>query len=76
WRGDLALGANLQSQFSVGRSSKMAIRAGLNNKLSGQISVRTSSSDQLQIALLGILPVAMTIYKSIRPGASENYSMY
>ncbi|XVF41304.1 hypothetical protein PTKIN_Ptkin01aG0269700 [Pterospermum kingtungense] len=76
WRGDLALGANLQSQISVGRNSKIAVRAGLNNKMSGQITVRTSSSDQLQIALTGILPIAMAIYKSIKPGASENYSMY
>ncbi|KAL5791804.1 hypothetical protein ACOSP7_000398 [Xanthoceras sorbifolium] len=76
WRGDLALGANLQSQFSVGRNSKIAVRAGLNNKLSGQITVRTSTSDQLQIALVGIIPVVMAIYKSIRPGVSENYSMY
>ncbi|OMO61353.1 Translocon at the outer envelope membrane of chloroplast [Corchorus olitorius] len=76
WRGDLALGANFQSQFSVGRSSKIAVRAGLNNKMSGQITVRTSSSDQLQIALAGILPIVMAIYKSIRPGVSENYSMY
>ncbi|KAJ9171840.1 hypothetical protein P3X46_015149 [Hevea brasiliensis] len=68
WRGDLALGANLQSQFSIGRSSKIAVRAGLNNKLSGQITVRTSSSEQLQIALAGLLPIAMSIYKSIRPG--------
>ncbi|XP_050203824.1 translocase of chloroplast 159, chloroplastic [Mercurialis annua] len=73
WRGDLALGANLQSQFSVGRGSKIAVRAGLNNKMSGQISVRTSSSDQLQIALVGLLPIAMSIYKSLRPGVSENY---
>ncbi|KAI5427508.1 hypothetical protein KIW84_032785, partial [Lathyrus oleraceus] len=42
WRGDLALGANFQSQISLGRSYKMAVRAGLNNKLSGQINVRTS----------------------------------
>ncbi|KAF2314988.1 hypothetical protein GH714_037457 [Hevea brasiliensis] len=76
WRGDLALGANLQSQFSIGRSSKIAVRAGLNNKLSGQITVRTSSSEQLQIALAGLLPIAMSIYKSIRPGVSDNYSMY
>ncbi|XP_044494261.1 translocase of chloroplast 159, chloroplastic-like [Mangifera indica] len=76
WRGDLALGANLQSQFSVGRGSKVAVRAGLNNKLSGQITVRTSTSDHLQIALLGIVPVVMTIFKSLRPGHSENYSMY
>ncbi|KAJ1426217.1 Translocase of chloroplast, membrane anchor domain [Sesbania bispinosa] len=76
WRGDLALGANLQSQFSIGRSYKIAVRAGLNNKLSGQITVRTSSSDQLQIALLAILPVARAIYKNFWPGASENYSIY
>ncbi|CAI0460217.1 unnamed protein product [Linum tenue] len=76
WRGDLAVAANLQSQFSVGRSSKIAVRAGLNNKLSGQISVRTSSSDQLQIAMVGLLPIALAIYKSIRPGVAESYSMY
>ncbi|GKV04900.1 hypothetical protein SLEP1_g16993 [Rubroshorea leprosula] len=76
WRGDLALGANLQSQFSIGRGSKVAIRAGLNNKMSGQITVRTSSSDQLQIALVALLPIAKAIYKSIRPGVSDNYSMY
>lgn len=76
WRGDLALGANLQSQFSIGRSYKMAVRAGLNNKLSGQISVRTSSSDQLQIALVAILPIAKAIYKNFWPGASENYAIY
>ncbi|KAH7517084.1 hypothetical protein FEM48_Zijuj09G0024700 [Ziziphus jujuba var. spinosa] len=76
WRGDLALGANFQSQFSVGRNYKVGIRAGLNNKLSGQISVRTSSSDQLQIALVAILPIVKAIYKSIQPGVSENYSLY
>ncbi|OIW19282.1 hypothetical protein TanjilG_20407 [Lupinus angustifolius] len=76
WRGDLALGANFQSQFSLGRSYKMGVRAGLNNKLSGQISVRTSSSDQLQIALIAILPIARAIYKNFWTGASENYSIY
>ncbi|KAF1888105.1 hypothetical protein Lal_00024117 [Lupinus albus] len=76
WRGDLALGANFQSQFSLGRNYKMGVRAGLNNKLSGQISVRTSSSEQLQIALIAILPIARAIYKNLWPGASENYSIY
>ncbi|CAI8618777.1 unnamed protein product [Vicia faba] len=76
WRGDLALGANFQSQISLGRSYKMAVRAGLNNKLSGQITVRTSSSDQLQIALIAILPVAKAIYKNFWPGVTENYSIY
>ncbi|GJM94622.1 hypothetical protein PR202_ga11284 [Eleusine coracana subsp. coracana] len=67
WRRDLALGANLQSQFSIGRGSKMAVRLGLNNKLSGQITVRTSTSEQVQIALLGLVPIAASIYRSFRP---------
>lgn len=44
-RGDMSLMANLQSQFSVGQSSKIAIRVGLNDKRSGKITVRTSSSE-------------------------------
>ncbi|KAM1229066.1 hypothetical protein ACFX13_008289 [Malus domestica] len=76
WRGDLALGANFQSQFSLGRNYKMAVRAGLNNKRSGQISIRTSSSEQLQLALIAVIPVVKAIYNSIQPGASENYSIY
>jgi Toc86/159 family protein import component len=76
WRGDLALGANFQSQFSLGRNYKMAVRAGLNNKLSGQITVRTSSAEQLQIALIAIIPIAKTLYKNFWPGASEKYSIY
>ncbi|XP_047094916.1 translocase of chloroplast 101, chloroplastic-like [Lolium rigidum] len=67
WRRDLALGANLQSQFSIGRGSKMAVRLGLNNKLSGQITVRTSTSEQVQIALVGLVPVLASIYRSIWP---------
>ncbi|XP_061339727.1 translocase of chloroplast 159, chloroplastic-like [Gastrolobium bilobum] len=76
WRGELALGANFDSHFCIGRTYKMAVRAGLNNKLSGQISVRTSSSDQLQIALLAILPIARAIYENFWSKASGNSSIY
>ncbi|KAK4425856.1 Translocase of chloroplast, chloroplastic [Sesamum alatum] len=74
YRGDLICGCNLQSQFSVGRNSKWNIRAGLNNKLSGQISIKTSCSDQLQIAALALLPVVRTIFKKIFPESTDGYS--
>ncbi|KAL6968491.1 hypothetical protein U1Q18_034293 [Sarracenia purpurea var. burkii] len=76
WRGDWALGFNTVAQFSIGRSSKVALRAGINNKLSGQITVRTSSSEHLPIALAAIIPIASAIYKKIWPAVGDNYSIY
>ncbi|KAI3449500.1 hypothetical protein Pfo_006165 [Paulownia fortunei] len=76
WRGDLALGFNSLAQFSIGRNSKVAVRAGINNKLSGQITVRTSSSEHLSLALAAIIPTALSVYKKLFPGAGEKYSIY
>lgn len=70
WRNDLIWGCNLQSQFSVGRNSKIAVRAGLNSKKSGQITVRTSTSDQLLIAIVGLLPIARAIMMTLFPQTS------
>ncbi|XP_042432699.1 translocase of chloroplast 101, chloroplastic-like [Zingiber officinale] len=70
WHGDLALGTNLQSQFSIGRNSKMAIRVGLNNKLSGQITIKTSTSEQLQMALLALVPTLVSLFRSFWAGES------
>ncbi|KAB5537387.1 hypothetical protein DKX38_014920 [Salix brachista] len=69
WRGDLGLMANLQSQFSIGWNSQMAVHVGMNNKRSGQISIKTSSSE-LQAALIGIVPIAVSLLKSIYPGSN------
>ncbi|KAI5671319.1 hypothetical protein M9H77_11683 [Catharanthus roseus] len=76
WRGDLALGFNSLAQFSVGRNSKVAVRAGINNKLSGQITVRTSSSEHLSLALAAIIPTAISVYKKLWPSVGDKYSMY
>lgn len=57
WHGDLALGANVQSQIPIGRFTNLIARASLNNKSSGQVSIRLNSSEQLQIALIGLLPL-------------------
>ncbi|KAL3644776.1 hypothetical protein CASFOL_009956 [Castilleja foliolosa] len=76
WRGDLALGFNLMSQLVLGRNSKVAVRAGLNNKMSGQITVRTSSSEHLSLALAAIIPTVLSVYKKLFPAVGENYSIY
>ncbi|KAI3714160.1 hypothetical protein L1987_72753 [Smallanthus sonchifolius] len=57
WHGDLALGWNAQSQIPIGRSTNLIGRVNLNNKGSGQVSVRLNSSEQLQIALAALVPL-------------------
>ncbi|KAJ6430544.1 hypothetical protein OIU84_021861 [Salix udensis] len=73
WRGDLGLMANLQSQFSIGRNSKMVVRVGINNKRSGQITVKTSSSE-MQVALIAIVPMVTSLFRSIYNGYATSNS--
>ncbi|KAL1225139.1 Translocase of chloroplast [Cardamine amara subsp. amara] len=61
----LTLATNLRSEVSIGRHTKIAALASLDNKRTGRFIFRTSSSDQLQIGLMAILPLAMSIYKMI-----------
>ncbi|XP_044500045.1 translocase of chloroplast 159, chloroplastic-like [Mangifera indica] len=70
WRGDLTMVANLQSQFSIGLGSKMTVLVGLNNRRNGQITVKLSSSEQLQMALFSILPLAISLFRNICSGSS------
>lgn len=57
WHGDLAIGCNIQSQVPIGRSTNMIGRANLNNRGAGQVSIRVNSSEQLQLALIGLIPL-------------------
>ncbi|XP_043712551.1 translocase of chloroplast 120, chloroplastic-like isoform X2 [Telopea speciosissima] len=57
WHGDLAIGCNVQSQLPLGRASNVIARANLNNRGAGQVSIRLNSSEQLQIALIGLIPL-------------------
>lgn len=62
WHGDLAIGCNLQSQIPVGRSMNLVTRANLNNRGAGQVSLKLNSSEQLQIALVGIFPLLKKLF--------------
>ncbi|XP_065866833.1 translocase of chloroplast 132, chloroplastic-like [Euphorbia lathyris] len=62
WHGDLAIGCNVQSQIPMGRSTNLIARGNLNNRGAGQISIRVNSSEQLQIALIGLLPLLKKVF--------------
>lgn len=59
WHGDLAVGGNLQVQCKLGKTTTI-VRGNLNNRKAGQISIRISNSEQLQIALIGLIPLLRT----------------
>ncbi|XP_052192890.1 translocase of chloroplast 120, chloroplastic-like [Diospyros lotus] len=62
WHGDLAIGGNVQSQIPIGRFTNLIVRANLNNRGSGQVSVRLNSSEQLQLALIGLIPLLKKLF--------------
>ncbi|XP_047324178.1 translocase of chloroplast 120, chloroplastic-like [Impatiens glandulifera] len=57
WHGDLAIGGNLQSQIPIGRYTNLIARGNLNNRGSGNVSIRLNSSEQIQIALIAVIPL-------------------
>uniref|UniRef100_A0A0A8YRE3 Translocase of chloroplast 159/132 membrane anchor domain-containing protein n=1 Tax=Arundo donax TaxID=35708 RepID=A0A0A8YRE3_ARUDO len=73
WRKEWTMAANLDSQFSVGRTSNMAVHVDVNNKLTGRVSIKANTSEQLKIALLGICSVAMYLWNRMHPGSDPNF---
>ncbi|XP_073279078.1 translocase of chloroplast 120, chloroplastic-like [Primulina huaijiensis] len=67
WHGDLAIGCNFQTQIPIGRHENLVGRININNKGSGQMSVRLNSSEQLQIVLIGLIPLVKKILSFSQP---------
>ncbi|KAL2231679.1 UNVERIFIED_CONTAM: Translocase of chloroplast chloroplastic [Sesamum indicum] len=61
WHGDLAVGCNSQTQIPIGRHTNLIGRFNINNRGSGQFSVRINSSEQLQIVLVGLIPLVKKV---------------
>lgn len=53
---------NIVSDFRIGRSSKMSVNANLNSRRMGQISVKTSSSERLEIGLIAVVSVIRALF--------------
>ncbi|KAG9130387.1 hypothetical protein Leryth_004394 [Lithospermum erythrorhizon] len=67
YHGDLALGCNSQIQIPVGRHTNLIGRANINNRGAGQVSIRLNSSEQLQIALVALVPFARKLFGYWQP---------
>ncbi|TYJ15390.1 hypothetical protein E1A91_A10G180700v1 [Gossypium mustelinum] len=69
WRHDPALMDNLQSQFSIGCSSSVAVHGELKHQFCGQITLKISSSEQLYMTFASLIPIAVSIFRMIYPGS-------
>uniref|UniRef100_A0A0E0JIB2 AIG1-type G domain-containing protein n=1 Tax=Oryza punctata TaxID=4537 RepID=A0A0E0JIB2_ORYPU len=62
----------LLSQYLLRRHSKLALHIGLNTLSTGEINLKMSTSKMVQIALLGLLPLATSMYKSFVHSVEHN----
>ncbi|KAL2477094.1 translocase of chloroplast [Forsythia ovata] len=67
WHGDLAIGCNSQTQIPIGRHTNLIGRVNINNRGSGQVSIRINSTEQLQIALISLIPLAKKLLGYSQP---------
>ncbi|XP_061350796.1 translocase of chloroplast 90, chloroplastic [Gastrolobium bilobum] len=66
---EMVLSGSLQSEFRLSRSLRASISANLNSRNMGQICIKTSSSEHLQIALVAVF----SIFKALsRRKATKN----
>lgn len=59
---ETVLSGNIVSDFRIGRSSKMFVNANLNSRRMGQICVKTSSSERLEIGLIAVVSVIKAVF--------------
>ena len=58
---EMVLGGSIQSEFRLSRGLRASVNANLNSRKMGQVCIKTSSSEHLQIALVA----AFTIFKAL-----------
>ncbi|KAJ1265158.1 hypothetical protein BS78_08G058200 [Paspalum vaginatum] len=75
---ETVIGTNLQSDFRVGRGSKMSVGANLNSRNLGKLSIRTSTSDHAEIALIAVVSLIQFFLrrKSASAGREQQFDTY
>lgn len=68
---ETVIGANLQSDFRVGRGSKISVSANLNSRNLGKLSVSTSTSDHAEIALIAVVSLIQFILRRSSAAADK-----
>lgn len=68
---EMVVGGSIQSDFRASRGTKMSVNANLNSRRMGQLTVKTSTLDHIQIALVAVISVAQTLFRRKTPHDSS-----
>ncbi|KAF5190950.1 translocase of chloroplast 90 protein [Thalictrum thalictroides] len=60
---EMVFGGNILSDFRISHSSKLSLNANLNSRRMGQICVKTSSSDRIEIGLIAVISIIRAIFR-------------
>ncbi|XP_021867196.1 translocase of chloroplast 90, chloroplastic isoform X3 [Spinacia oleracea] len=64
---ELVLGGSFESEFRPSRGTRLSVNANLNNRNMGQVSIKTSSSDHVQIASIALFTILRAIFRKREP---------
>ncbi|XP_031401969.1 translocase of chloroplast 90, chloroplastic isoform X1 [Punica granatum] len=59
---DTVISGNLESEFCLTRDTRLSISGNLNNRNLGQICIRTSSSEHMEIALIALVSILRGLF--------------
>ncbi|KAK4375588.1 hypothetical protein RND71_006265 [Anisodus tanguticus] len=63
---ETVLSGNLQTDFRVSRGTNISVSANLNNQKMGQVSIKTRSSERMEIAFIALFSIARALLRRKR----------
>ncbi|KAF8407169.1 hypothetical protein HHK36_006295 [Tetracentron sinense] len=60
---EMVFGGSIQSDFRPGRGTKMSVNANLNSRKMGQVCIKTSSSEHMEIALIALVSIVRALLR-------------
>lgn len=68
----LSIGGSIKTQLEVSPSSKLFVNFGVDGKRTGHVNVNVKSSEQTQIAILGLISLGVAIFNRFRKDSSND----
>ncbi|OVA05866.1 AIG1 [Macleaya cordata] len=60
---EMVLGGSINSDFRLGRGTRMSVNANLNSRKMGQICIKTNSSEHMEIGLIAVISIIRSLLR-------------